>query len=305
MVLGQAGKRHTAALSALLQTPVYWWRSSLVVGDVNSAGIAFFRWERPTLQPFFSNHSAVVVALHGAIPPKTAQETRRIMGNPKRAFTLIELLVVIAIIAILASMLLPALQQAKRKVHSVHCLNNLKQLSTSVVMYADDNEEYIPPVKTLGWDFDDFWEGKLYPYFNSRGPLMECNTALHRRWQYARKAYGYNYDLNGAGYGRYVKLGSIVNPVETVDIADTMTYGSGSYVADMNPWTAAGTAARSFILRRSGTYEVHYRHGGNSRGSARANFAFVDGHAAPMSYNEAQNTRYWGYGTRYVYNAAP
>ena len=226
-------------------------------------------------------------------------------GAVNEHFTLIELLVVIAIIAILASMLLPALQQAKKKVHSVHCLNNLKQLSTSVILYADDNEEFIPPIKSIGWAFDNFWEGKLYTYFNSRAPLMECNEAQNRRWQYARKAYGYNYDLVGAGYGRYVKLASIVDPVETVIMGDSMTYGSGSYVADMNSWTASGTAARSFILRRTGTYEVHYRHGGRTRGNAWANFAFVDGHATSMAYGEAQDTRYWGYGTRYVYNAAP
>jgi len=225
-------------------------------------------------------------------------------GAANDHFTLIELLVVIAIIAILASMLLPALQQAKKRVHSVHCLNNLKQLSTSAMMYADDNEEFIPPIKGLGWNFDHFWEGKLYTYFNSQAPLMECNQALNRRWQYARKAYGYNYDLVGAGYGRYVKLGSIADPVETIIIGDSMTYGGSGYVADMNPWTASGTAARSFILRRTGTYEVHYRHGGQARANAWANFAFVDGHAAPMSYTETQNTRYWGYGTRYVYNAA-
>jgi len=61
-----------------------------------------------------------------------------------KGFTLIELLVVIAIIAILAAMLLPALQKAREKARQAACTNNLKQLSTTWLMYLNDWGKQVP-----------------------------------------------------------------------------------------------------------------------------------------------------------------
>jgi len=63
-------------------------------------------------------------------------------------FTLVELLVVIAIIAILASMLLPALSKTREKARQMECMNNLKQISTGIVLYVDDNDSFFPAAYT-------------------------------------------------------------------------------------------------------------------------------------------------------------
>ncbi len=59
-------------------------------------------------------------------------------------FTLTELLVIVAIISILLSLLLPSLHRAKESGRSVICKNNLHQLMVGMVLYADDNNDYLP-----------------------------------------------------------------------------------------------------------------------------------------------------------------
>ena len=73
----------------------------------------------------------------------SGRNSRKIRKN-RAVFTLIELLVVIAIIAILAGMLLPALNSVRKKGQAISCVNNLKQIGSAALMYAESYGGYAP-----------------------------------------------------------------------------------------------------------------------------------------------------------------
>jgi prepilin-type N-terminal cleavage/methylation domain-containing protein/prepilin-type processing-associated H-X9-DG protein len=98
----------------------------------------------------------------------------------KKGFTLIELLVVVAIIAVLVAVLLPALQNAREKARQVVCTSNLKQISTAMNMYMNENNEYLPPAwdwhssPWLGWhDYLNKYLG-LNPGAGNGGYVLIC-----------------------------------------------------------------------------------------------------------------------------------
>ncbi len=167
---------------------------------------------------------------------------KRMPAGAGGGFTLIELLVVIAIIAILAALLLPALARAKDKAKAAQCMNNMKQILLASRMYADENEDGLPPygiagippntfivvrsgvntTQDRGWpDNILYLVGKNTNVFNcpANPPGIKWNIGINLNL--AHSIWAYQGVPAPSGYTTLLKAGSIPRPSATVYYADS------------------------------------------------------------------------------------
>ena len=212
-------------------------------------------------------------------------------------FTLIELLIVISIIALLAGMLMPALGTAKEKGQSNACINNLRQLSSSALMYADENRGVMSPCSNGSsccngrtWTGDrasnqrrtdlrtkglitryigDDLETKICPSVNAQVKqqlaLAPTDSGYCRGGGYGLNA---NFGWSG-GVGKPVTVGRIVSPGSKIMFSDTMeSWGnSAAYSLRLVP--------RGIVVGSTsdmGYSNTCFRHNG------LANVGWADGH---------------------------
>jgi prepilin-type N-terminal cleavage/methylation domain-containing protein/prepilin-type processing-associated H-X9-DG protein len=190
----------------------------------------------------------------------------------RTGFTLVELLVVIAIIAILAAMILPALAHAKQKGQQAACVNNSRQQTLAVFMYADDNGDILPPVAFNDANDNEVdWPDLLDPYLKNPkvhlcpGDLVSTNNS------YGLNELGF-VDLTDPGVTTPNRLTGFHTPTTTVMLGDV---GTEDDYKTVRPDTLKMIAPGSDINDDEDARPI-------ARHNQRCDLGFMDGHAEPM-----------------------
>ena len=90
--------------------------------------------------------------------------------SKRSGFTIIELLVVLSVILILLTVVTPAVSKAKEKANKTICINNLRQISVALTMYANENDGKFPP------DGAKKWSQYLSPDYIKDNKTFDCPT---------------------------------------------------------------------------------------------------------------------------------
>ncbi len=230
------------------------------------------------------------------------------------AFTLVELLVVIGIISLLISILMPVLGAANRAAKQTKCLSNMRNMAIAHCMYVNDSRGYVIQAGfghgavNHAADEQGAWFNTLQRYYTTP-LLLRCPADESPHWEggtpvpptstanpkWRRTSYGINNFLDAVTCpvggifvgGPYRKITDVRRTSGTIHFIEMTEHGefAGSDHPHVENWALVGfpDATPKLVAAHM---EAHQHGGSKNRWTARANYAFLDGHAASHTLRE-------------------
>ena len=238
--------------------------------------------------------SFLLMPLVGFAPPAPRKKGR---------FTLIELLIVIAIIANLAGMLLPALNKARESGRSASCMNNLKSITGTALLYAGDNHDFMPPASGNAgdgstwvcprepWISSDFvhcfwvyttsrYAGEQWTGGQAPAKIYQCPSEPDEIYRHTNHP-----DIPVSNYGYYQRLGAPTS-WSADNVMRKLTRNRAPSRTGIITDLKAKSCDRTTFMRLGTTDDfMSASFGYAPRHSSGSNAGFADGHVAHLNYH--------------------
>ncbi len=239
---------------------------------------------------------------------KPGQADRARRRERRGAFTLIELMIVVAIIGVLAGLLLPVLSAARAAARQTACSSNLRQLGLAVEGYKNEYDGYFPPTMTVDnnmrWhgaraSVSDPWDHTLGPLYRflKDGEIHACpaftglGAPTPGAYELGAGGYGYNEQyIGGTPTWDWKKMYSPANEARVRNQPETLLFGDAAALDGTTKQLVEYSFIEAPLYEAWGTKSdpsCHFRHNG------RANFAFCDGHVAPLDMDVRLEVSGW------------
>lgn len=203
------------------------------------------------------------------------------MNRIRNAFTLVELLIVIAILAILAVILFPVFASAKESAKQSLDLNNVRQLSFAMVLYASDNDDYsVVSDHEAGYE----WYQPLTPYLKStdvlRTPAYKADPNGPETDYLINGLFAHGFPLTGfSDPANQIVIGLRKQEYDEIDYHSWPS--DGQTWSDLQMYEEDGEDKFLQALFQTGS----------RKGS---NYGFLDGHARNMNWERTLTNSYPG-----------
>lgn len=191
----------------------------------------------------------------------------------QEGFSLVGILVTVAIITLLLAMMVPAFQRVKSQSRLSYCANSLRQIHTGAMLYAADNDGWIPPAYQGPSGNRVYWFDVIAGYLdlarNERVDPRQWNartgTVFHCPDENANTgiSYSYNRNINRGMTSKNDKVWKL-----------SALPGNGVFVIEsrQKPEMADFSPSYGGLANADGTFRFGQRHG------KMANILFFGGH---------------------------